>query len=833
MTGATQDTRVRLDDETIAALQDEAVFGGLPLIVDGQEFEPVRYVDHGFKGVVWEVTDRYGAPYAAKITTADDFVGRSIHNEVAMRRALPPPVFVRCAAAGRWKAPGLGRQFVVTVEEWVEDGRTLHDLLQDHAVRITGSLIRAFVHQMCDALDAMEAAGLVHDDLHDKNVMIRPTRPGEHGHHRSGRQVVVVDTGSLKPVSAAKKAIDDVGYLARHLVALHNRLHRSRECSPADRRFLGCIHRLVDLMLDDGRGLRTGQDIRREIDEAWTQAQQPPQDQATLRTPFEYISAEHIARDDLLLKLFAEAPWFSAVAGNSPILLTGPRGCGKSTLFRYLALKTHAGRLDEPVPYDRLNNTGIYISCTSDLQNRFGWIRTDEQAQASAPDIVHYFNLLLARETVQTFITVSGRADSDSVFGLGPAQQIKILEFFQRRLPVVDGVLRGVAPLQHALDLVEQELFVCHRRMLRDERTPDPTGETFLADMTTTLMALLPILVKHPIAFLLDDFSTHRVDAAVQLLLTPIVYDRRPSHIFKVSSEKYGTVRAQDGGGTADPSRDMDEVDCGKMFLDPANEAKTKEFAIELLRQRLAAAGWQGTPEQLIGEGPRDLAKQLASGERAEYYGLNVVRDLCSGDVSTLLMVYRHILAQCDATTTATVPSKTQHDAIRAVSRLLLDAIQHHRPHGKEMITIANEFGSFVAARLKGDWGKAGKAGDDRRRPVQMPRIEVSEGSSVELGEREDSIRHELLRRAVFIELDPGNSMKSRTASLRWDFRRVYLPAFGAALKKNQALIVSGESFEWFLSSPKDMLEAKLKPVGRGQRRSGPAGSAGEADPLW
>lgn len=830
MSRAQGNPRIRLDDETIALLQDVAVFGGQPLRVGGQEFDPVAYVAHGYKGVVWQVSDMYGARFAAKIATADDFVDRSIHDEVARRRHLPPPVFVRCTAAGTWTAPALGQQFVVTVEEWVQDGRTLHDLLNDPDVRVTGSLILAFVHQMCDALDALKAAGLAHDDLHDKNVMIRPTRPGEHGHHRSGRQVVVVDTGSLKPAAATAKDIDDVGYLAHHLVALHNRLHRSRECSPADRRFLACLRRLVEAMLDDGRALRTGEDIRREIEEAWTQAQQPPEVDSNLRTPFEYISAEHIARDDLLLKLFAEAPWFSAVAGNVPILLTGPRGCGKSTLFRYLALKTHAGRLDTPVPYDVLNNTGVYISCTSDLQNRFGWIRTPEQAQSSAPDIVHYFNLLLARETLQTCISVTRREDSVAAFGLGPAQQEAVLAFFQRRLPVPAGVLRGVAPLQQALDLVEQELFVCHRRMLRDERTPEPTGEMFLADLTGRLMELLPFLVKHPIAFLLDDFSTHRVHEDVQRLLTPIVYNRRASYIFKVSSEKHGTVRAQDGGGTADPSREMVEVDCGKMFLDPVNEAKTKEFAIELLRNRLLAAGWQGTPEQLIGEGPRDLAKRLARGERAEYYGLNVIRDLCSGDVSTLLLVYRHVLAHCDATTTATVPSRTQNDAIRAVSRLLLDAIQHHRPHGKEMITIANEFGAFVAARLKGPWGKDGKDGE---RPVQMPRIEVSEGSSIDLSETADSIRHELLRRAVFIELDPGNSMKSRTTSLRWDFRRVYLPAFGAALKKNQPLIVSGEAFAWFLSSPKQMLDSKLASARGGHGRPGQAGAEDAPGALW
>jgi hypothetical protein len=71
-------------------------------------------------------------------------------------------------------------------------------------------------------------------------------------------------------------------------------------------------------------------------------------------------------------------------------------------------------------------------------------------------------------------------------------------------------------------------------------------------------------------------------------------------------------------------------------------------------------------------------------------------------------------------------------------------------------------------------------------------------------------LTQELLRRAVFIELEVGRSRHRELSTLRWHFRRIYLPTFKAGLWKNDALKVAGESFKAFLDAPEKELEAAL-----------------------
>jgi hypothetical protein len=118
------------------------------------------------------------------------------------------------------------------------------------------------------------------------------------------------------------------------------------------------------------------------------------------------------------------------------------------------------------------------------------------------------------------------------------------------------------------------------------------------------LLRLMPYFERKTISFLVDDFSAHRLPEPVQIILNRVVWERRSSHIFKLSAEKYGATLSDNFDATAELTRELTEIDCGKEFIALDDAQKNREsyaFAIELLNNRLAKARYKGTAAQIIG----------------------------------------------------------------------------------------------------------------------------------------------------------------------------------------------------------------------------------------
>ena len=78
-------------------------------------------------------------------------------------------------------------------------------------------------------------------------------------------------------------------------------------------------------------------------------------------------------------------------------------------------------------------------------------------------------------------------------------------------------------------------------------------------------------------------------------------------------------------------------------------------------------------------------------------------------------------------------------------------------------------------------------------------------GTAIQLlPEREQKIARELVRRAIFIEMGDGLSRHGNVTTLRWHLRRIYLPAFGAALAKNDAVKRKPEWLQFFIQDPRE-----------------------------
>ena len=73
-----------------------------------------------------------------------------------------------------------------------------------------------------------------------------------------------------------------------------------------------------------------------------------------------------------------------------------------------------------------------------------------------------------------------------------------------------------------------------------------------------------------------------------------------------------------------------------------------------------------------------------------------------------------------------------------------------------------------------------------------------------QLDEWQKGLYRELIKRAIFIDMNSGLSRHSNITTVRWHFRRVFLPAFNAALAKNDAIKEHPDWLKFFLTNPRE-----------------------------
>ena len=729
-------------------------------------------------------------------------------------------------------SPGETTAYVFIVMPWIE-GCNLREYAKQFPQSVTHTFCTRIAQELLSLLHALVAKGISHGDIHPGNILVE--LPSE-DRIESVEEFWLTDFGignSLNLLNPKDDFVSVAEVLEFLLLIARNRIVAGEGHFACDQIEEVLIQRLRDLdpstpLYRDAKGMQRG--LQERLESRSTR----PQSVHRLDDPFDYMSCEQMGQkhellQNLLRANFPNSPDFLE-KGNT--VLTGPRGCGKTMVLRSLASKSCV--LGQAISAAELDRFGIYYHCT-DLFYAFPYSRKAQLDQRFLEGTLQYFSLSLLAETLASIEEI---ADGDSEVSLSVEVQGDIISWVASCLPVIrirDRSATGLGDLRAQVG--SARLAVKYNMQQQDSVLEQPLlSLDFITTMLHTLCDIVPWLRELPSYVFLDDYSTPRVSAPLQASLNRIIFQRWERTFFKVATESITSLHPYDSEGKLlEEDREYSVIDLGTSFMTARTEDR-RRFISEVVNTRFENVEGKRLPplERLLGDGGasyNEMARLLRSPGGFKYRGLDVVVDMCSGDITHTLRLIRDMVAQAGGVAQLVAADRKQfpiEEAIQNRTILKLGAdflanIEAAPGHGPLIRKIADAFGEIAHWELM----HLDSPNQDRKPPAKQAfRIEIRE--ALEFHESETQIQdvyEALLRYGIFIRDATGRSLRSIVVD-RLYLRRLLIPIFRLTFSRRDNIGLEVADFKRLLNEPERFKKQELrkrrnKQVGMAHRKLG------------
>ena len=532
----------------------------------------------------------------------------------------------------------------------------------------------------------------------------------------------------------------------------------------------------------------------------------------SLLTPFDFPNCEQIGNSHLLLRnLYSDRLLgLTEIESRSNVMLTGPRGCGKTTVFKALSID-YLISTDADSP-EHLRYIGLYYRC-DDLY--FSFPRYHLSARPDAIDIPMHF-------LVSTLLATALK----NIHAWGAKHFLAELD---RKEPLVAGQLwdtLGLSPphtpsanqfttLVTRLNGKERKRAANkHRRShLPNEPIYNYFGPEQLIAACQIMRNNLSFLQDRPLYFFIDDYSHPKITMALQENLNRLLMHRGAEAFFKLSTESPVSFARRDVDGKKYvESREYDLLNLGLRYI-TGDSTQVSSFLGDLFRRRFAIVDDYPVDslDQLIGSIPRNenaIARNYrkrpgeSSPNGPDYAGCETITLMCSGDIHYIIrLVGRMVedfggidrLRHVDAT--PKIPRSIQSKTIRSAAGGFMESIRILPDRGPQLAKVVTAFGNVARSYLMYETSR----NEANEPPHQASRIEPYE--PLHLSEDARDILNELLRYSVFIE-DPRGKSRRGGVVPRFYLRSYLIPHFRLTFSRRDSLQLEGDQIEQLLCSP-------------------------------
>jgi len=804
------------------------------------EFKIDYFVKDGKHGMVFHAKDLAGIEAACKILKADkvrpgwDFEAKKAGHLAGIENVV------------QYKGCGTSPdgEHVYLLYEFVH-GKTLGELLESEpqtiTIRFVLDLAEAIL-SVCHAIKQVDSSWS-HGDLHEGNVMISDL---DQRLDPPKRRILVTDFGIGSSINDLEPK-DDLLSLAHLLVLCLDKIDPS-ELGPEDRyvydNLTSALLKSVQEYDPTVPVFSSPADLRKLIEKIEKEAKTserrrtPP----TLEHPFDYLSCEQLGETPLLLtKLFSpEFLGHPDLVSRGNIIFTGPRGCGKSTVFRNLSLRDQvlAGKRSG-------SNVGDYIGIyyqASDLWYAFPYVEETDEVFLKVTS--HYLNLAIAEK----IFDVLALLENDDITLTSAQQAGEIQGYVASNFPSYSFPPSGTHPLTHISRFLRNERLRLRKNLASGIRASLPKSVLpldFLKNLCALLTNQIPMLATRPFFIFIDDYSLPKIRVELQRSLNRILFQRNPEVCFKVSVESVAGIELRDSDGKEfEDGRDFEMIDLGSYFIDPESRKDKADFIKGIVNSRLnITRNWYytnivdilGSSKPNYNQMARQLRRDVSSTKsRPMYHGFETLVDLCSGDISQIFLALRDMIDTAGGpgrffkrdSKVCPLPAEMQDASISRLGGLFIERIGNVRFYEREtknkvqtfLRTSARDPESInqdtfdLGVHLRRILEAVGEVAHwelmnldsknlDQNPPKQATRIEVRDTIVFPNPELRE-VYSQLLQYGILIRDVRGKSLRGAVVP-RLVLRRLLIPKFRLTFSHRDNIGVSNDEFLLLLTDPK------------------------------